>query len=1106
VTADEQSQTQQSSTPTQATGPALPAKKDDIVIVGVRRALETAQSIKKNAPTIVDSVTATDIGAFPDQSAAGAIQRIPGVSVNRLQSADDSTHPSGEPTQVLIRGLPFVRTEFNGRDSFSADSARGLQFNDVSPELLAGIDAYKNETADMIEGGIAGTVNLRTRLPFDQKGLVVSGNIKADYGDRRKKWTPEFSGLVSYSFDTEAGRFGILGDYAWSHVVTRTESVIMDKIDTYCSSGSTAGSLPNGNPLAVVNSDGTVPCTSNVFGGSGWAFAPDGIRYSQTDYDRHRRGLALAGQYETLDGNFRATVQYIESKYHNAWIEHASHAILDGTYFNTPAFNPRGSSLLAGSSGLTFGSDGMLTGGELTQPHGSWLGSYDSVQAAINTGSAVPGLPFVNYCGNGVCGANPRDGLYFQNESRDFDHREGTKDLSGNIQWDITPQFHANLDAQHITASTFNNDILVATGSMANYQYSVNGDGTPEVTLLPGSNVNYAPGGLANPHNYWIPFIQGHVEDNDARENAYRGDLAYDFAQGSWLDSLKVGVRYADRRQKVRYSTFNWTPIAASWNCNGAGFNADNTQPDPTAACNSNFKGYGAGIFGPYGFGDLYNGNVYPNGDLVFVNNSVLTDYQKLMSGLTGAATNSPIPPGYTPICDRPGATVDDCFLPSEVMALREQTKAAYAMLNFGGDDQTIFGMSYVGNIGVRAIRTTETGNGSVGFPTADSLNGLAPCGTPLGPNQVVNPSCYLTPGVLAFASGGGIANTYRKSFNNWLPSFNVRFGLDDRNFVRFAYSKAIARPDIGLLRNFVQINAPVINTSPDSPFVVYNSPTAAHTAANVVGYNFVFQANAGNTGLRPIKTDQFDVSFERYMGRGSSFTVDVFYKRLTDLVSYGQFLRSFTNNGATQNVQVNGPINSTGTGKLYGLEANYQTFFTFLPGLLNGLGMQLNYTYVHQSGINNSNLINATSGGDVGAVGIGQPALGGSGNVIDSHKLAGVSKHTINAVGLYEKGPIAVRLAYNWRSRYLTQNLDCCIGLPVFQKAAGFMDGSIRYSVTKFLELSVEGTNILGTKTVYQQEIFGDSPQSPGAKPVFMDSAWSKVDRSVQLGARIKF
>ncbi len=88
-----------------------------IVVVGVRRALDTSQNIKKNSDTFVDSITATDIGAFPDKSAAEALARVPGITVNRLQSADDSTHPSGEPTGVLIRGLPQVRTEFNGRDT-----------------------------------------------------------------------------------------------------------------------------------------------------------------------------------------------------------------------------------------------------------------------------------------------------------------------------------------------------------------------------------------------------------------------------------------------------------------------------------------------------------------------------------------------------------------------------------------------------------------------------------------------------------------------------------------------------------------------------------------------------------------------------------------------------------------------------------------------------------------------------------------------------------------------------------------------------------------------------------------------------------------------------
>src|SRR3984957_2378155 len=209
----------------------------EVIVVGVKQAIATSQNIKKEAPTFVDSITATDIGAFPDVSASDALQRVPGITVNRLQSNDDSTHPSGEPTNILIRGLTQVRTEFNGRDMFSADNGRGMNFNDISPELLSRADAYKNQTADMIEGGIAGTVDLRTRLPFDQEGHVLVGSVNAAYGDKSNQLTPAWSVLGSDSVWTDVGRFGLLADYARSHVITRTEREIDDKIYRWCSSG-----------------------------------------------------------------------------------------------------------------------------------------------------------------------------------------------------------------------------------------------------------------------------------------------------------------------------------------------------------------------------------------------------------------------------------------------------------------------------------------------------------------------------------------------------------------------------------------------------------------------------------------------------------------------------------------------------------------------------------------------------------------------------------------------------------------------------------------------------------------------------------------------------
>ena len=204
-------------------------KSDDdlteILVTGIRKALETSQEIKKNADTVIDSITASDIGAFPDKSVAEALQRMSGVAVTRFAASGDTTHFSAEPSGVVIRGLPQVRSEFNGRDSFNANSSRGLSFADVSPELMAGVDTYKNATADMIEGGIAGTVNLRTHVPFDSEGFVAAFSGEVGYGNLANEAKPAGSFLVSNRWDTGVGEFGLMANAAYSEVVTQSQGV-----------------------------------------------------------------------------------------------------------------------------------------------------------------------------------------------------------------------------------------------------------------------------------------------------------------------------------------------------------------------------------------------------------------------------------------------------------------------------------------------------------------------------------------------------------------------------------------------------------------------------------------------------------------------------------------------------------------------------------------------------------------------------------------------------------------------------------------------------------------------------------------------------------------
>jgi hypothetical protein len=105
----------------------------------------------------------------------------------------------------------------------------------------------------------------------------------------------------------------------------------------------------------------------------------------------------------------------------------------------------------------------------------------------------------------------------------------------------------------------------------------------------------------------------------------------------------------------------------------------------------------------------------------------------------------------------------------------------------------------------------------------------------------------------------------------------------------------------------------------------------------------------------------------------------------------------------------------------------------------------------------------------------------------------------------MYERQgfPISARLAYNWRSKYLVRTLDCCVFLPIWQKAAGFLDGRIAYKVNEALEFSVEGSNLLNTRTKLLQQV--TDAESPEAKNILVPNAWLQQDRRFSVGVRWK-
>ena len=296
--AQEQSTASGSADADSATEKADATELETVQVQGIRASVMRAQDIKRDADTFVDSVTSQDIGALPDRSVTETLSRIPGVTIDRFLAVGDPEHFSAEGNGVQVRGLTQVRSELNGRDSFSASGGRGLSFQDVPSELMAGVDVYKNQTAEMIEGGLGGTVDLRTRLPFDFEGEKLATSFSVNYGDFAEKTSPAASVLYSNRWNTGAGNFGILVDLARSDLSTRTDGMFVRPFFN--------------NSNSDVDGDGA--------GDDVWV--PRGADWRTLNYDRKRSGAYLAMQWQPND-DVEVVATAFQSKYKELWYEDA---------------------------------------------------------------------------------------------------------------------------------------------------------------------------------------------------------------------------------------------------------------------------------------------------------------------------------------------------------------------------------------------------------------------------------------------------------------------------------------------------------------------------------------------------------------------------------------------------------------------------------------------------------------------------------------------------------------------------------------------------------------------------------------------------------------
>jgi len=193
-----------------AAAPADDTQVEEVIVSGYRSSLSKALGAKRTSIGAIDAILAEDIAAFPDQNLAEAIQRLPGVTIDRV---------GGEGRQISVRGLnaDFTRVRINGVEAIATgggNRSRGFDFNVFASELFSGITVRKTQSADVAEGSLGATVDLQSGRPFDFKGFKAAASAEGSLNSITDRILPRVAGLLSWSNPDQT--FGVLASVAYS--------------------------------------------------------------------------------------------------------------------------------------------------------------------------------------------------------------------------------------------------------------------------------------------------------------------------------------------------------------------------------------------------------------------------------------------------------------------------------------------------------------------------------------------------------------------------------------------------------------------------------------------------------------------------------------------------------------------------------------------------------------------------------------------------------------------------------------------------------------------------------------------------------------------------
>lgn len=861
-----------------------------------RESLQQSLDEKRYSVEQVDAIYAEDIGKFPDLNLAESMQRIAGVSIDR---------EGGEGQQISVRGLgsDFTRVRINGLEALSTagsgttgvNRSRGFDFNTFASELFSRVKVNKTQSAQMDEGSLGATVDLRASRPFDFEGFQASLNGQYGYNELSRSKDPRVSALLSNTWAD--GRFGALMSVAWSKRTIFEEGYNPVRWEhgnyrnsnqaTAANNGTYGFCSPAGydpqtprNPAANETAQG-VGSAANQARSNGWGSYGIDATHCGTGIDRPEATAGNIAAYETAT---------------NAWIPRYPR------YIRTEHEIERLG--VTGALQFRFSPDSLLNL-DLMYSKLDKDQREDSIGANLHRTAQYGGKTQIVVREAQVDAQNRLvyavfDNVDFRTESTAIEESTEFKQASLNFEHRFNDALRLDALVGH-SSSSFERPVF----SMVSFDNS-NLDGfvldMRSGASMPSMTFPFALGDAASWQ--WLGYGTAPVNANGT-------------ARGGNISEVRLNPQYVD-------NSFDTAKVDLTFN----------VSPTFTLRGGLAYKDYGMRTqeYRNISYGRM--SQALPDGVSVGDLSTTLDGFGK---GLDGSTPGSWLIPDFNRIaelldiyCNCNTGTLGGDYRLAGVghfgasnnnFDVTEKSYASYLQLDFNTE---LWDRPFRGNLGLRYVRTEI------------DASGYAPCQA--ASSSDLSAACEPFLGVASATADAGerllVATTVGHRYDDWLPSLNLAWDLTDSLVLRFGAAKTMARPTLSNL-----------------------SPSVSGGPTSFLDEDRYYSINLGNPKLDPFRSTNYDLSAEWYFQEGALLSAAVFYKDIETYVQRTRLLTTWGDMGYSLDLlpagfspntlfNVQSYFNTPG-GPLKGYELTYQQPFSFLPGFWKNVGVQLNYTHV---------------------------------------------------------------------------------------------------------------------------------------------------------------